>query len=292
MINNYIGEKDIIAFSDVVNKMRSFCLAKGFTEVNTQDRLSILAACEDPDTVATYEYQGETWPLPQTGQMWLEYELLSKPELPGVFCVSTSYRNEPNPIPGRHKVIFPMFEFELKGSIEDLERFETELLEYLGFGNQADYFYKKYDELKNYYGVEELEAEHEEQMEEDFGPVVFCREFPRYTSPFWNMKKKNSNYSHKIDVILYGKETIGSAERSTNAGEMREEFHTISNGKYAQKLFDLFGKDRVEKELEEFLSFNFFPRSGCGIGMTRMIDAVKQIEKNIDKPKVAQVLQA
>ena len=115
MVNNYRGVEDSVAFSLVVNKLRSFCLDKGFCEVSTQDRLSILAACEDPDTVATYKYMGETWPLPQTGQMWLEYELLTKPELPGVFCVSTSYRNEPNPVPGRHKLIFPMFEFELKG---------------------------------------------------------------------------------------------------------------------------------------------------------------------------------
>jgi len=292
MKNNYIGEKDIVAFSDIINKMRSFCLNKGFKEVHTQDRLSILAACEDPDTVATYEYAGETWPLPQTGQMWLEYELLTQPELPGVFCVSTSYRNEQNPVPGRHKIIFPMFEFELKRSIKELEKFEIELLEHLGFGNREEYFYKQYDELKDYYGTQELTHDHEEQMKEDFGPVVFCKEFPSFTSPFWNMKKKNKDYSHKIDVILCGKETIGSAERSTDPNEMRKEFHTISDGKYAQKLFDLFGKDRVEKELEEFLSFNFFPRTGGGIGVTRMIDAVKQLEKNVERPKIEQVLLA
>jgi aspartyl/asparaginyl-tRNA synthetase len=128
MVNNYRGVEDSLAFSEIINKLRQFCLDKGFTEVHTQDRLSILAACEDPDTVATYEYMGEVWPLPQTGQMWLEYELLKRPELPGVFCVSTSYRNEPNPVPGRHKLIFPMFEFELPGNINDLKQFETELL--------------------------------------------------------------------------------------------------------------------------------------------------------------------
>src|SRR5580658_5351052 len=129
MVHNYRGVDDSVAFSDVVNKLRAFCLAKGFCEVNTQDRLSILAACEDPETVATYDYMGQKWPLPQTGQMWLEYELLTRPELPGVFCVSTSYRNEKKPVPGRHKLIFPMFEFELKGSIDDLVEFEIDLLE-------------------------------------------------------------------------------------------------------------------------------------------------------------------
>jgi aspartyl/asparaginyl-tRNA synthetase len=275
MVNNYKGVEDSLAFSDIVNKLRSFCIQKGFCEVSTQDRLSILAACEDPDTVATYNYAGEVWPLPQTGQMWLEYELLTKPDLPGVFCVSTSYRNEQNPVPGRHKVLFPMFEFEIKGTVQDLVKFETELLEHLGFGSQASYHYKKYDELKRHYNTHELTHKHENQMQDDFGPVVFCRDFPSYTSPFWNMKKKGANHAHKIDVILYGNETIGSAERSSNVDEMAKEFYTISGGKYAKKLFDLFGKERVEKELDGFFSLNFFPRCGAGIGITRLMDAAK-----------------
>ena len=113
-------------------------------------------------------------------------------------------------------------------------------------------------------------------MLDDFGSVVFCKDFPTYTSPFWNMKKKGQAHSNKIDVILYGHETIGSAERSANIAEMRQEFHTISGGGYAQKLFDLFGKKRVLKELDEFLSLDFFPRSGGGIGLTRLINAMKK----------------
>ncbi len=240
MINNYRGVEDIRAFSTVANKMRSFCLEKGFVEVNTQDRLSILAACEDPTTVATYNYMGEVWPLPQTGQMWLEYELLKNPDLPGVFCVSTSYRNEPNPVPGRHKLIFPMFEFELKGSTEELKNFEAEMLDYLGFG--GDYVYKTYDELKEFYKTEELTHNDENKMQQDFGPVVFCTDFPTYTSPFWNMKKNGDTHAHKIDVIMHGHETIGSAERSSNVDEMRESFYTIVVGQDAEKLFGLFGK--------------------------------------------------
>lgn len=290
MIKNYKGEKDIVAFSEVVNKLRGFCLDKGFIEVSTQDRLSILAACEDPDTVATYNYAGDTWPLPQTGQMWLEYELLTKPQLPGVFCVSTSYRNEPNPVPGRHKIMFPMFEFEIKGTIEDLLSFETELLQHLGFGSKKQFHYKKYDELKRFYKTRELTHKHEAMMEEDFGPVVFCRDFPTYTSPFWNMKKKGLGHAHKIDVILHGNETIGSAERSSNVDEMKAAFYSISGGGYAKKLFDLFGKERVERELNEFLSLDFFPRTGGGIGLTRLINAAKKhnilTETRIISPKI------
>ena len=275
MIHNYKGVEDIELFNEVVQKMRGFFLAKGFVEVPTQDRLSILAACEDPSTVATFQYSGQVWPLPQTGQMWLEYELLSKPDITGVFCVSTSYRNEQNPVPGRHKVIFPMFEFEQRGTIEDLKKLEGELLEHMGFGKIEDFIHKKYDELKTHYGVEELSHKEENKMEKDFSHVVFLENFPIYTSPFWNMKKKGE-HAHKIDVILYGNETIGSAERSSNVAEMREQFETISDGGYAQKLYDLFGKERVQKELDEFLSLKFFPRFGGGIGITRMMDAYKK----------------
>ena len=40
-------------------------------------------------------------------------------------------------------------------------------------------------------------------------------------------------------------------------------------------MYSHFGKERVEKELEDFLSHNFFPRCGGGIGMTRMIRGMK-----------------
>ena len=63
---------DPYEYTQVVKSLRSFFDSKSFQEVHTQNRLSILAACEDPTTVATYEYQGQVWPLPQTGQMWLE----------------------------------------------------------------------------------------------------------------------------------------------------------------------------------------------------------------------------
>jgi len=40
-------------------------------------------------------------------------------------------------------------------------------------------------------------------------------------------------------------------------------------------LFDLFGKERVEAELEGYLALPFYPRCGGGIGMTRLIRAMK-----------------
>jgi aspartyl/asparaginyl-tRNA synthetase len=263
--------------------MREFFLSKNFYEVPTQSRLSILAACENPHSIATFNYNGEIWPLPQTGQMWLEHELLKNPHWEGCFCISTSYRQEKNPIPGRHELIFPMFEFESKGGMKELLKLESELLEHLGFDSPVEV---NYDEVcQEYGGVEILEDEHESRMWREKGSVVSLQNFPLRTNPFWNMKHNETNIFNKVDVILYGQETIGSAERSCDVEEMKHNFYTIENGKYAAKLFELFGKERVESELELFLSYNFFPRFGGGIGLTRMARAWELLtaEKEVEE---------
>jgi len=261
-------------FTESVSLLRSFFLSKGFHEVHTQNRLSILAACEDPETVATYNYNGEVWPLPQTGQMWLEYELLRKPSVPGFFCVSTSYRQEPNIVEGRHETIFPMFEFEFPGTVSDLEKMERELLHAVGFCAQDQIVDKDYLEWCEIFHTEELNHDHERDMCRSWGGrPCMIKNFPNYTSPFWNMKQNGDGTAAKIDVIICEQETIGSAERSSDVDEMRNMFHTISDGIYANLLYDKFGKNRVEKELNEFLDHDFIPRVGGGIGMTRFIRA-------------------
>ena len=141
-------------FTEAAGLLRSFFMGKGFVEVHTQNRLSILAACEDPTTVSTYNYAGNVWPLPQTGQMWLEYELLTRPHIPGFFCMSTSYRQEPNIVEGRHDLIFPMFEFEMPGTVDDLETMEKELMEYLGWCSKGCVVVKDYMQWWEDYGVE------------------------------------------------------------------------------------------------------------------------------------------
>ena len=272
-MNSLIEPKE---FHEVVKRMRAFFESKGFIEVHTQNRMSILAACEDPTTVSTYNYAGQVWPLPQTGQMWLEHELLRNPDTPGFFCLSTSYRNEANPVPGRHDLIFPMFEFESKGGMDELQKLESELLEHLGFGKKEDFPEGNYTDVAERYGVKELEHEHEERLRKDHGPVFFLKYFPEFTSPFWNMRKGDiEGTANKIDVIVHGIETIGSAERSCDAEYMRKQFYSISDGGYSNLLFSQFTKQRVEKELDDFLKSKFFQRCGGGIGVTRMIRAMK-----------------
>lgn len=257
-------------YTKVTSMLRDFFLKKkGFMEVHPQNRLAILSACENPHSIAQFNYDGKAWPLPQTGQMTLEDYLLLHPEQKGFVCVTTSYRNEKNPEPGRHHKIFPMFEFEAHGTLYDLIELEQELLKHLGF--TEDFVMGTYELTSSEFQVEEIDSKTELEIAEKYGNVFFLTHFPESTNPFWNMKRNSDGTSQKCDVLLHGMETIGSAERSCDPDEMRKIFFEIEDGKYAEKLFDLFGYGRVINELNEFLSHKFFPRVGAGIGLTRLI---------------------
>ena len=267
----------------VVGKLREYFHSIGFTNAYLQNKLDILAACEDPTTVAVFNYNGSVYPLPQTNQMRLEEVLLKNPDLyKGLYVETTSYREEPEPVEGRHDKTFPMFEFESFGNMEDLIRVEENALKYLGFtpaGGSEHFPRYTYSDMQEHYGLaadEELTHDHEKRMEEDFGPVVFITDFPEMTDPFFNMKRDldNPGFAKKVDVIVGGMETMGSAERECSVEAMRRGFYSISDGKYAQTLFGRFRRDRTLKELEDYLSLTFLPRFGCGVGVTRLIKAM------------------
>ncbi len=266
-ITSYCNVRD---YHYTVTKLRSFFLERGFFEVDSQSPQHILAACEDPGTVATYTMRTGTWPLPQTGQMWLEEVLLKNPELPGVFCHTTSYRDEPNPDASRHLRVFPLFEFETHGDMQVLQNLMSDLFEYLGFGPKETFAQGDYKDMASRFGTRLVEAQQESEIGSKLGHIFFLKNFPHYSHPFFNMKRVDG-VSKKIDALCYGMETIGSAERATCADEMWEDFHKTSDGAYAGLLFEKFGKERVLRELEAYLSLNFIPRCGGGIGVNRLM---------------------
>lgn len=271
--NQFIPHINPLHFHRVVNLLEIFFCSRNYIETHTQNRLSILAACEDPHTIRTFEYAGETWPLPRTGQMWLEHDLLTNKEhIAGLYTLSTSYRAEPNPVPGRHCLIFPMFEFEGYGNFDQLLQLVEDLLIYLGF---TEPWYDAYDIIAPAPQLVTAEVEADLNGNEPLIPYVVTN-FPPRSHPFWNMRRFADNTAAKADVILAGMETIGCAERSCNVEEMRRNFNTIENGEYAKRLYYHFGSPRVNAELEEFLAHNFVPRFGGGIGITRLISAMQK----------------
>ena len=258
----------------LIAKMRDFfSWNAGLEQVFVQQDTTILAACEDPPTVVPVELGEKVWPLPQTGQMRLEEWLLTNPEDEGFFCITTSYRNEPvaSFIEGRHKRVFPLFEFETKGGMDHLIELEKRLLFFLGFEEEP--VIMSYDEACEDLGVDLIEAEQELQLQKRYGNIIFLTHFPKRSHPFWNMKQMDEDLFAKVDVILYGQETIGSAERSCSVDQMRHMFDTIPG--YKDKLYELFGEERTEEEMREYLEHDFITRCGGGIGVSRMLRACK-----------------
>ena len=262
-------------YNKLAIKIRNFFHKEGLIEAYYGNVLNVLAACEDVKNLATFTFANTLFPQVQTSQMNLEATILEDNSDYGFFSFATSFREEKNIVPGRHDMVFLLFEFEIPGDMNELIAFEKRFLKHLGF--KDEWFTEvNYMDMCEKYGVSELTHEHEQRMCEDFTPVVFLKYFPAEES-FWNMKRcdHDKKLVSKIDVIIKGQESIGSAERSCNRDEMRDAFHQTSDGEYAGNLYKLFGEDRVEKELDEYLAHNFKVRSGAGIGSTRLIRGMK-----------------
>lgn len=267
-------------YSYVINKLKDFFTEYGFLEVEAQSNQSILSACENPKSVMTYQLDGNVWPLKQTNQMELEKVLLTNKKLEKIFCVTTSYRDEmlDEMEENRHLKIFPMFEFESLGDFGKLIELEKDLLVYLGLAENKNQITELgYVEVVKKYSTNIIDSKTEEKMQKQYGNNIILTNFPRYSDPFWNMKqsKNSDNIFKKADVILFGMETIGSAERSCQPTEMIDNFYSLCKGQYAQLLFNKFGKERVLKELDDFCELEMVERFGGGIGISRLIRAMK-----------------
>ena len=96
---------------------------------------------------------------------------------------------------------------------------------------------------------------------------AFLKEKPKYlTGP---------NTMHAGDYeepLAYNECRTKCFQHENTPEEMNEVFKHIGL-KPPNPLFELFGKERVEAELDEFLKFDFFPRFGAGIGLTRLARA-------------------
>lgn len=246
-----------------------------------QNYLDVLTACENPKSIGMFKHYNESFPLRQTNQMGLEYAILNGDG--NVYCFTTSYRLEDDINYGRHNTIFPMVEFEIdKGSIDELIDFEKSLIRYLGY--KGNFEEMDYDDVCNKLNVKDIDDKEEDFLCKTYAPVIFLKKFPERTDPFFNMQRDVNGYADKVDVLMLGKntlgevrgmETIGSAVRSTNVNQMKESFRTSVNGEYSKTLYEKFGKDRVDKELDDYFNMTMIERSGGGIGFTRLLNFMR-----------------
>ena len=268
-------------FSKLSGKLHNFFRKKGFTEAYYQNHLDVLTACENPKSIGQFKHFDQTFPLRQTNQMGLEYAILQNPT--DYYCFTTSYRLEPDINKGRHNTIFPMCEFEIqKGTMDELIAFEKELIRDLGYKGHFEEM--DYEDVCRKFNVDEIDDYEEDLLCKRYAPVIFLKKFPESTDPFFNMERDEQGLANKVDVLMLGQntlgevrgmETMGSAVRSCDVEQMKESFKTSVGGEYAKTLYETFGQERVDKELEEYYKMNMIPRSGGGIGFTRLLNFMR-----------------
>ena len=265
-------------YHKAVSRLREFFVSRGFMEVYAQTRPSFLALADHTSTIMSYDSAGEHFLLPQNAHMWLEQETLKNPEFPGVFSVTTSYRQYENPVANRHEGVFPIFDFEMPGTIDDAAKLQKELLEYLGFA-EGDVPEFLYDDVTSEFGVRRIDSSVESRLYKDHGSVVIVKNRPESVQPSWVVSRAD-DVAIMLNTVLYGVETVSIAQRATNTDNMRERFYAINEGQYAADLFAKFGQARVERELGEYLSHEMFPRCCGSIGLIRLIRALRMQESS------------
>ena len=219
-------------FETIVRPLRRFFTSRGFLEVNTQGRASILSAWESPGRLQTYMSAGALWPLPQSGAAWLELELAKEPNAAGFFCLTNSYGGM-----SAETVPRPIFEFAFRGKQEDLRKLVVALtgeLDDAGLLRCGDTPWR----------VEEntLVAENH----------------------FWNVAVDGEiggeQRARNTDIYVGNKRIIHAAERSQNKKEMEFAFIVSQDGRHSTDLFGRFGRARTATEFSEYVNTCSFPR--------------------------------
>jgi len=306
-----------LEFNYLIKKIREYCTQQRLLESCVQHRKSYTAMCEDPNNVMVLERKvngGGTVkvPAPQTGQLQLERELqyfiengygylFEQGKCNGFYALNYSYRNEDHEDPleddpekgitARYRRQFPMFEVELTCNFEGLIKFIAGLLKHLGF---PVHLAKRgtWVETAKRLGVKDIDREAELRIGKET-PIYFLTHFPleatdgfESTDPFWNMSRdpENPKLTLKVDVIVNGEETFGCAERSCDVEDMKKRFFTQGNGEYHKLLFKIAGNGlisegsrKVGAELADYWSRPLITRSGFGMGWTRLVRAMKNL---------------
>ena len=287
------GYIDPRTFNHIASILRYECEKQAFLWWQPSEP-SILAACEDPETLLSYveNSTGREFPLQQTNQMWLEYALLQSIKdmtaISGLYCLTESHRDEVKQ-KERHKdrIInkrFNMFEIEMLGDFDIYLEFFKSLLIALGVKDEhikVVTYYQACKLLKQDQYTYILTDDDEVWLNANIAPCVLLCYFPERTNPFWNMRRLPDGTAAKCDLILGGMECAGGAQRSTNISMQLAAFNNLPG--YKDKLFADFGQDRVLAELDYYFSLltPHSVRSGCGIGLSRLAVGLERYKQQV-----------
>jgi len=129
MTSNLMWHRELTKLkANVVNAIRSRMRDTGAVETFYNKITGGTGACENVPTAFVLKNTPEISFLSQTDQLLMEAEILDH-DIPAVWTIGRSYRNEPRAGDGRHLAEFALLEFEARDmDLEKLLGFQQELL--------------------------------------------------------------------------------------------------------------------------------------------------------------------
>lgn len=255
-------------YSILINLLRNFFDKHNFIEIQTQNRLSVLVACHEPKLMCTLNYGGYVWPLPQSSIIWLEYELLNNTNIPGVYSLCTSYKNDPNYTRTMSENVFeadivtPLFEIVTFGQYTDMHNIVVNLLRDLGF--MEKYTFQDYNQLAKRRGSRALSIS-------DITPqnsVTFLENVPKLK---WGMESMSQVYINHSEILTF-------AHHTADPNSLIQNFLTLDDGNVADYLYSQFSKERVDEELYKFAGVRGKSTISCSINILNLMAAMTNIK--------------
>jgi len=256
-------------FHYVTNTARFFFLETGFIETFEQSNLSVINSCKNLDTSCLFDMYKFCHSLPQSNEIWLDYEITKYNNQAGFFCISTHYTNDSL---GITNSIIPYLEFSIKGGMFELEKMLRALLTSLGYKSKCKFNTLMYKNILSTYNVTDITPSVYNKIAETDNGVIFIKNYAFNGDTFWNDFQENGIYN-KITVLLNGKETITATQKSKSIEFMRDNFKNRSD---FIKLCDIFGEYRVLGELEGYLELPFSDRCTGKINLVNLINSMDE----------------
>lgn len=277
----------------------NYAKANGFMYTEVPILTKITGACENVDTLYALDHFGKQGYLAQTGQLYLESKIPLHEKL---WTMITSSRAE-NSADSRHLNQFQLFELEFRGDMEKLIyhiqgtvksmlhsvlNYNDQELEEIGRTDEVKKWASEpfaritysdaVDMIKNMPGYsfkwgDDLKAVHENMISKEIGKPLFITHYPKEIK-FFNMKVNDvdKRVVNSTDLIMpYSGESVGAAERENNYDSLVERLENSQMYKILKQ------RGHSLTDFEDYLEMvkkNPILHSGCGIGMSRISQAV------------------
>jgi hypothetical protein len=258
-------------YSFIINTLRNFFNKQNFVEIYTQNKLTLLSACNEYKLMCTFNYGGYVWPLPQSSVILMYYDLLINPELPGIYTLCTSYKNDQNYTKSmsdnflQADIVSPLFECITFGNYVDMYNTIIDLLTELGFNN-SKYKFIKYADVAKKKGVKIVSYNDELGISTD-ADIVFLEYIPTLK---WGMKQTSKVIVNKLEILSF-------SEHMKEPRDIIESFLTVDNGQLSEFLYSQFSKERIEDELYKFTDLKPKNVVSCSINITNLSTAMNKL---------------